>query len=349
MASLQLQGIVKRFGAVTAVDALDLEVAHGEFFVLLGPSGAGKTTTLRLVAGIETPDAGRVAIGGHDATHLPAAQRDCAFVFQQYSLYPHLSVYDNIAFPLRSPLRRTPEAEICARVQRVAELLHIEGRLARKATALSGGEMQRVAIGRALVREPRAFLMDEPLSSLDAKLREELRVELKRLQRDSRATVLYVTHDQVEATTLADRIAILEQGRVRQVGTPQQIYDDPQSLHVAQRLGSPAINVLPAAWFEGSGHPRAAHVAIRPEDVALAAADGAAPKGFGAGAAPAPFEVVESSLVKHLVVAERAGVQVRARTLQDRALNPGAQLRLHFPRERCLFFDAAGERLATAS
>jgi multiple sugar transport system ATP-binding protein len=343
MASVTLEGITRRFGtiadgsakgAVTAVDALQAHVADGEFFVLLGPSGAGKTTTLRLIAGLERPDAGRVLMNGEDVTETPPAQRDCAFVFQQYSLYPHLTVYDNLAFPLRSPMRRMPEDEVRRRVERVAATLHIESKLERKSTALSGGEMQRVAIGRALVREPRVFLMDEPLSSLDAKLREELRVELKRLQRQSGATVVYVTHDQVEATTLADRIAILEQGRIQQVGTPHSIYDDPHSLHVAQRLGAPAINVLPADWFEGSGPPRAAHVAIRPEDVVL-----------GSGPA-APFRVIECSLVKHLVVAERDGVAVRARTLLDHGLAPGTPLPLSFPRERCLFFDAAGQRLA---
>jgi multiple sugar transport system ATP-binding protein len=334
MASISLQGVRKTFGATTAVDDLQLDIADGEFFVLLGPSGAGKTTTLRLVAGLETPDDGRVLMNGADITAMPPAQRDCAFVFQQYSLYPHLTVFDNIAFPLRAPMRRLPEAEIRRRVMRVAETLHIEAKLQRKSTALSGGEMQRVAIGRALVREPRVFLMDEPLSSLDAKLREELRVELKRLQRQSGATVLYVTHDQVEATTLADRIGILERGRIQQVGTPQAIYEDPQLLHVAQRLGQPAINVLPAEWFDGSGPPRATHVAIRPEDVAV-----------GAGNGPSHFDVIECSLVKHLVVAERGGVEVRARTLLDQALAPGSTVRMDFPRERCLYFDAAGRRL----
>ena len=335
MASISLQGITKRFGDVTAVDEMQLDIADGEFFVLLGPSGAGKTTTLRLIAGIERPDHGRVLMNGDDVTNVAPAHRDCAFVFQQYSLYPHLTVFDNIAFPLRSPLRRTDPAEVKRRVREVAELLHIESKLERKATALSGGEMQRVAIGRALVREPRVFLMDEPLSSLDARLREELRVELKRVQQRSGATVVYVTHDQVEATTLADRIAILEAGAIQQVGTPQQIYREPDSLHVAQRLGSPAINVLPAEWFEGSCHPLAAHVAIRPEDVELSHGNG-----------QASFQVIECSLVKHLVVAERAGVEVRSRRMFEHALAPGSAVRFHFPPQHCLFFDQSGRRLA---
>jgi multiple sugar transport system ATP-binding protein len=338
MASITLDRVVKRFGAVTAVDGLELRVDDGEFFVLLGPSGAGKTTTLRLVAGIEKPDAGRVLMDDQDVTGMPPASRDCAFVFQQYSLYPHLTVFENLAFPLRAPVRRTREPEIRRRVERVAQTLHIEAKLGSRATALSGGEMQRVAIGRALVREPRVFLMDEPLSSLDAQLREELRVELKHLQRSRGATVLYVTHDQVEATTLADRIGILEQGCLQQVGSPIDVYADPHSLHVAQRLGTPAINVLPASWFDGGGPPRATHAAIRPEDVVVGTAL--------PGAAQSDFAVVECSLVKHLVVAERAGVEVRARTRLGEMVQPGAPVRFSFPPERCLFFDASGRRLA---
>lgn len=348
MASLSLQGVGKRFGATTAVDRLSLDVADGEFFVLLGPSGAGKTTTLRLVAGLERPDQGRIVLGEEDVTQQLPAGRDCAFVFQQYSLYPHLSVFDNLAFPLRAPQRRHEagasaslrEAEIKRRVQEVAALLHIEGKLQRKATALSGGEMQRVAIGRALVRRPRVFLMDEPLSSLDAKLREELRVEIRRLQRQTGATVLYVTHDQVEATTMADRIGILEHGRLQQVGSPESVYNAPESLAVAQRLGTPAINLLPPAWFAGQGLPEGtATVAIRPEDVAL---DDGGPEAHGAQAC----RVIECDLVKHQVVAERDGVQVRALRLLDRAFEPGAMLGLRFPPSRCLFFDHAQRRIA---
>jgi len=338
MAEVSLLNATKRFGQATAVDNISLTIADGEFVALLGPTCAGKTTILRLIAGLEPLDAGSVRIGGHDVSKDAPAMRDVAFVFQQYSLYPHLTVYDNLAFPLRAPARRVDEAEIRKRVERVAQLVRIDHKLANSATRLSGGEMQRVAIGRALVREPRVYLMDEPLSSLDAALREELRVELKRLQRASGATVVYVTHDQVEATTLADRIAILERGRLQQLGTPLEIYDRPRTLEVAQRLGSPAVNVLPAAWFAGSADPHAAHVAIRPEDVVLAPDD-------EDGDAQA-YAVVECSLVKHLVVAERLGVAVRARTLLDQALVPGARVRLAFPPERCMYFDASGQRLA---
>lgn len=335
MASIELIGVSRAFGDVQAVADLNLHVADGEFLVLLGPSGAGKTTTLRLIAGLERPDAGRIRMDGHDITDSLPASRDCAFVFQQYSLYPHLTVFDNLAFPLRSPLRRTDPAEIRRRVEEVAAMLHIEAKLQRRATALSGGEMQRVAIGRALVRRPRVFLMDEPLSSLDAQLREELRVELRRLQRSTGATVIYVTHDHVEATTMADRIGILERGVLQQVGAPQEVYGNPGTLPVAQRLGSPAINVLPAQWFDGRVPAGTAHVAIRPEDVLLGP-DGDAPG----------FEVIECSLVKHHLVAERDGVEVHARVMLDEPLAPGSQARFGFPPERCLFFDAAGGRIA---
>ena len=223
MAEVSLLDVSKRFGAVEAVRGLSLAIADGEFVVLLGPTGAGKTTTLRLVAGLEPPDSGRVVIRGRDVSREVPAERDVAFVFQQYSLYPHLTVYDNLAFPLRSPARRMDENLIRRRVQQVAELLHIEQKLANRATALSGGEMQRVAIGRALVREPAVYLMDEPLSSLDAKLRAELRLELKRIQRELGTTILYVTHDQIEAMTMADRIGVMSEGALMQLGTPREV------------------------------------------------------------------------------------------------------------------------------
>ena len=213
MANVSLRHISKRFGHVDAVRDLSLVVDDGEFVVLLGPSGAGKTTTLRLVTGLERPDAGMVFIDGRDVTRDPPGTRDIAFVFQQYSLYPHLTVYDNLAFPLRSPARRVPELLIRKRVEQTAELLHITNKLANRATRLSGGEMQRVAIGRALVRDPSIYLMDEPLSSLDAKLRAELRLELKRIQLELGSTILYVTHDQVEAMTMASRIGVIRRWR----------------------------------------------------------------------------------------------------------------------------------------
>ena len=229
MADVVLTNVSKRFGKALAIDGLDLSVANGEFVVLLGPTGAGKTTTLRLVAGLERADEGSIQIDGCDVTLSEPAARDVTFVFQAYSLYPHLSVYDNLAFPLRSPTRRVPETDIAKRIQQAAEILRITGKLQNRATQLSGGEMQRVAIGRALVRKPAVYLMDEPLSSLDAKLRADLRLELKHIQQDLGATILYVTHDQIEAMTMANRIGILNEGRLIQIGSPREIYESPRA------------------------------------------------------------------------------------------------------------------------
>ena len=245
MADVSLTRVTKRFGDTSAVNDLSLDIADGAFMTLLGPTGAGKTTTLRLVAGLERPDSGRVVIARRDVTASPPAERDVAFVFQQYSLYPHLSVFENLAFPLRAPARRMPESEIKTRVTDVATLLRIDSKLGNRATKLSGGEMQRVAIGRALVRRPAIYLMDEPLSSLDAKLRADLRLELKRIQAELGATLLYVTHDQVEAMTMATTIGVIDSGRIVQIGAPREIYERPVSLYVAARLGQPSINVVP--------------------------------------------------------------------------------------------------------
>jgi multiple sugar transport system ATP-binding protein len=270
VADITLQNVAKSFGEVAAIRDLSISIADGEFLVILGPSGAGKTTLLRLVAGLERPDQGIVAIGGFDVTREPPAARDVAFVFQQYSLYPHMSVFDNLAFPLRSPARRTPEREIRRRVTGVAEKLRISHKLDNRATNLSGGEMQRVAIGRALVREPKVYLMDEPLSSLDAKLRADLRVELKRIQMELGATMLYVTHDQTEAMTMATRIGVLSQGALLQLGPPRAVYEDPNSIYVAQRLGIPQINLLPAASLAGLSVPKAAAtIGVRTEHLLI--------------------------------------------------------------------------------
>ena len=280
MAEVRLSGITKRFGDVTAIDDLSLAIADGELVVLLGPTGAGKTTTLRVVAGLEKPEAGRVEIAGEDVTSEPPAVRDVAFVFQQYSLYPHLTVYENLAFPLRSPARRLPEDQVRKRVQEVAALLHIEAKLENKATRLSGGEMQRVAIGRALVRAPSIYLMDEPLSSLDAKLRAELRLELKRIQVELGATILYVTHDQIEAMTMASRIGVMSEGKLVQLGTPREVYERPHNLYVATQLGTPAINLIPAGLLPAPAAPGATHtIGARTEQLRIGAANGASPRG----------------------------------------------------------------------
>jgi len=266
VAEVSLHNISKRFGSTQALDDVSMTVPDGAFVVLLGPTGAGKTTMLRMVSGLDTPDSGRIRIGGRDTAGLTPAQRDVAMVFQQYSLYPHLTVRENLAFPLKSPILRTPPAEIARKVAEVAETLQISHKLDNKATALSGGEMQRVSIGRALVRNPAVYLMDEPLSSLDAKLRADLRIELKGIQANSGATLLYVTHDQIEAMTMATHVGVLDHGRLVQFGTPRDLYENPVSIYAASRLGSPRINVLPADLF-GTAPPGAAFIGLRPEHI----------------------------------------------------------------------------------
>ena len=269
MSSVHLENINKSFGSIKALSNLNLEIKDGEFFVLLGPTGAGKTTTLRIISGLDKPDSGKIYFDNEEMNEIQPAFRDTSYVFQQYSLYPHYSVYDNLAFPLRSPLRKSDKKTIDDRVLQIARLLKIENKLNNKATQLSGGEMQRVSLGRALVREPNIYLMDEPLSSLDAKLREELRVELKKIQTDLNATILYVTHDQIEATTMADRIGVLKEGVLTQVGTPQEIYEEPNSIYVANRLGSPKINILENKQIHNSQNSSASYVGIRPEDIKI--------------------------------------------------------------------------------
>lgn len=266
MAEVILNNVSKSFGADVALQNVTMTIPDGAFVVLLGPTGAGKTTTLRLISGLEKPDSGDISIGGAPVAGLTPAMRDVAMVFQQYSLYPHLSVRDNLAFPLRSPILQTPKDEITRKVAKVAEVLQISHKLDNKATALSGGEMQRVSIGRALVRNPQIYLMDEPLSSLDAKLRTDLRVELKRIQAGLGATMLYVTHDQIEAMTMATHVGVLDKGRLVQFGTPREIYEDPASIYVASRLGIPRINILPADLF-GRAPVGAVKIGLRPEHI----------------------------------------------------------------------------------
>ncbi|MEM7069376.1 MAG: ABC transporter ATP-binding protein [Pseudomonadota bacterium] len=267
MAEVKLSSISKSFGSTLALQDVDLTVEDGAFVILLGPTGAGKTTTLRLIAGLEKPDNGNIEIDGASVLNFTPAQRNVAMVFQQYSLYPHLTVRENFEFPLRSPILKTPENEIIRKVQEVAEVLHIPHKLDNKATELSGGEMQRVSIGRALVRDPAIFLMDEPLSSLDAKLRTELRVELKRLQAELAKTLLYVTHDQIEAMTMASHVGVLNEGQLVQFGTPREIYENPNSIYVAARLGQPRINLLPADIFGGRVPSGAMQIGLRPENI----------------------------------------------------------------------------------
>jgi multiple sugar transport system ATP-binding protein len=338
MAEVSLLEVSKSFGTVEAVRGLSLAIADGEFVVLLGPTGAGKTTTLRLIAGLERPDHGRVMIRGRDVTKEVPAERDVAFVFQQYSLYPHLTVFDNLAFPLRSPARRMDEDVVRRRVQHVAELLHIEKKLANRATALSGGEMQRVAIGRALVREPAVYLMDEPLSSLDAKLRNELRLELKRIQRELGTTILYVTHDQIEAMTMADRIGVMNEGVLIQQGSPREIYEQPKSTYVASRLGTPAINLIPAELAGGVAlPPQARTIGLRTEHIRIFAGDRSGPR-------------ARVHWVEHLGDQNHVHLKLDTHslvTLADPAqdLKAGDEVSLEFTAP--LYFDQAGNRIAS--
>ena len=267
MAKIELKNLSKTYNKkIEALHDINFTIEDGQFFVLLGPSGAGKTTTLRCIAGLEKIDNGSILFNDESVTEDQPASRDVCFVFQQYSLYPHYSVYENLAFPLRSPMRKLPEDEIKTKVENIASMLKISNKLNNKATQLSGGEMQRVAIGRALVREPNLYLMDEPLSSLDAKLRESLRVELKNIQTNLNATILYVTHDQAEATTLADKIGVLKEGHLVQIGTPEEIYENPNSIYVSQRLGSPKINILPGTLLGMNDVPT---FGIRPENITI--------------------------------------------------------------------------------
>jgi len=258
MVDVHLRSVTKRFGRVVAVDSIDLDVEDGEFIVLLGPSGCGKTTTLRLIAGLEKPDSGKIYFGDRDVTMLPPRKRNVSMVFQSYAVWPHMKVFDNIAFPLK--VKKYPPEEIRRRVRWAAELLQIEDLLDRYPAQLSGGQRQRVAVARAIVVEPDVLLMDEPLSNLDALLRVRMRSELKKLQRKLGVTTIYVTHDQVEAMTMGDRIAVMNKGRIVQVGTPEEVYSKPKNLFVAGFIGSPQMNFV-RARVEEESHGRLVLVA----------------------------------------------------------------------------------------
>ena len=335
MSEVKIENVSKKFGEINAVSNLSFTVKDGEFFVLLGPTGAGKTTTLRLIAGLEQADEGKIFIGNEDATLFQPAQRDVAFVFQQYSLYPNYTVYNNLAFPLRSPLRSLSKEQIDKTVRDIAKTLHIEDKLKNKATHLSGGEMQRVALGRALVREPNIFLMDEPLSSLDAKLREELRLELKNIQVQLGATLLFVTHDHVEATTMADRIGIIKEGTLIQIDPPEKIYDDPNSIYVATKLGSPKINVIPSRLLNIDVPAEVEYAAFRPEKVSL----------NSKGTLDAQIETIQNLGVEEIVSMSFMGEVIRAVVKPESISKSDKDVKITIQKEDMLFFDKESQRV----
>ena len=353
MADIRLEELHKRFGRVVAVRDVSLEVADGEFVVLLGPSGCGKTTVLRTVAGLETPDHGRVWIGGRDVTRLPPGRRDIGMVFQSYALFPHMRVFDNVAFGLR--MRGVPEAEQRRRVQEVAELLQIADLLDRYPAQLSGGQRQRVAVARALVVRPQVLLMDEPLSNLDALLRLHMRAELKRLHREVGSTTVYVTHDQVEAMSLGDRVAVLRDGQVVQFGTPTEIYDHPADRFVGSFLGNPPMNFLRATVDPDDGRLRVEDAKFQaPPAYAQALAER---KGQGVLVGIRPEHVaLEGGLLRgEVLVVELLGAQklltvrtgehvLKVAVGSDRAVRPGDRVALDLPAAHLRLMDARTER-----
>jgi multiple sugar transport system ATP-binding protein len=297
LARVFVENLLKRFGSVIAVNNLSLEVKDKEFIVFLGPSGCGKTTTLRCIAGLETPDSGNIYIGDALVNDLPPKDRDIAMVFQSYALYPHMSVFDNIAFPLK--MRKMPKDEIKKRVKEVASLLKIEELLDRKPRQLSGGQAQRVALGRAIVRQPKVFLFDEPLSNLDAKLRVYMRAELKRLQKELATTTIYVTHDQVEAMTMADRIALMNNGILQQLASPSDIYHKPENIFVAGFIGSPPMNFINCSLkeFDGEYALDAGEFTIKlPKDIGLIVKEKAESSELVLGIRPEDITVYESAV-----------------------------------------------------
>ncbi len=359
MTQIELRGVQKWFGTVQVIKNLDLAIADNEFIVLLGQSGCGKTTTLRAVAGLETIDEGDILIDGRPVQHIKAAARDIAMVFQSFSLYPHMSVYENIAFPLRAT--RMKRGDVDRAVRDIAKVLRIDELLDKRPSALSGGDMQRVAIGRALVRRPKAMLMDEPIGALDAKLREEMRGEIKRLHVKEGSTTIYVTHDQIEAMSLADRIVIMHGGVLQQVGTPDEVYHQPANLFVAQFVGSPVMNVAEATVSSENDRVR---LRVRgaadgfPFPAGLmgqlnghAAGDGVAlgirPEGVLVRHEPAEgYMAVEAQIIEPLgsfdIVDLKVGEEVlRARTKSGYVSGPGARVYARLDPSQAHFFDVA--------
>ncbi len=344
MAFLELKNVEKRFGSLLAIQGVNLAIEPGEFVVFVGPSGCGKSTLLRMIAGLTEIDGGSLHLAGRDITRVPSSQRDLAMVFQSYALYPHMSVFDNMSFALR--LAKVDKAVIREKVENAARILNLGSCLQRTPRELSGGQRQRVAIGRAIVRAPKVFLFDEPLSNLDAALRGQTRIEIAKLHRDLGATTVYVTHDQVEAMTLADRVVVLRDGQIEQVGTPLELYDRPANQFVAQFIGMPPMNVVAAAALPslsklvGVPLPLDATVGIRPEGVSVLPA--------GQGAVQAQVNLIEALGADTLIYATALGVPLVARQNTRTAWRVGDAVGLSFDPATLHAFDAQGKALRTA-
>lgn len=332
MGSLTLQGIQKSFGKTDVLSGIDLDIADGELVVFVGPSGCGKSTLLRIVSGLETPSAGQVFINEVDVTGVPPAKRGIAMVFQSYALYPHLSVRDNMSLALKQD--GESRALIEERVEKASSLLSLSELLKRRPAELSGGQRQRVAIGRAIVREPELFLFDEPLSNLDASLRVQTRLEIARLHHQLNATMVYVTHDQVEAMTLADRIVVLEGGVIQQVGTPMELYNNPVNLFVAGFIGSPKMNFLSGAVL---GLPDISTIGIRPEHIAL--------NENGGDMAGVVTHVEHLGADTNVYLDCDADVQMIVRMFGEHDVGVGTRHQLTFQENSALQFDASGNRV----
>jgi multiple sugar transport system ATP-binding protein len=353
MASVDIEEVSKSFGTATVMSGISINIADEEFVVLVGPSGCGKSTLLRMVAGLETVSGGSILIGGRDVTRVPPKDRDIAMVFQSYALYPHMTVYENMAFNLK--LRKMDASGIRSRVGEAADILGLSHLLQRYPRQLSGGQRQRVAMGRAIVRNPQVFLFDEPLSNLDAKLRVQMRAEIKSLHLRLRATSVYVTHDQVEAMTLADRIIVMNDGRIEQVGTPLQLYERPRNLFVAGFIGSPAMNFIPARVRRGAGSfaIETDNGSVLPTSGDVGAADGEAvtygvrPESLAIaddGGMPARVELVEFTGADTLVHADLEGTRICAVFSEHRPFAQGDIVRLRIPAAAAHVFDSAGRR-----
>jgi multiple sugar transport system ATP-binding protein len=343
MAYLQLQGIEKFFGDHRAIKGIDLSIEKGEFIVFVGPSGCGKSTLLRLIAGLEHIDGGSLVLDGKDITHAPSSKRDLAMVFQSYALYPHMSVYENMCFALK--LAKVDAQVIDEKVQNAARILNLTPYLQRTPKELSGGQRQRVAIGRAIVRSPKVFLFDEPLSNLDAALRGQTRVEIAKLHRDLGATTIYVTHDQVEAMTLADKVVVLRDGVIEQVGTPLELYDRPANQFVAQFIGTPQMNVLPLQQVPALVSQQApagavgGAIGLRPENISV--------RSNGSTPVAGQVDLVEALGAETLIyVSTPNGAQFVARQNERTGLHAGDAVSLEIDASQAHWFDTAGRVVA---